>query len=103
MLAAEHGNKREFKCDEKECVHDCNITRQLLHAGAPVDFAVENNKTPLQLAAKHDCLQAAQALLDAGASVNASVQHRGTYGQCPADYPINLAWTEAMKNLLRRR
>ena len=100
MLAAEYGNNREFKCDKEDCVHDCNITRQLLHAGAPVGFAVENNKTPLQVAAKHDCVQAARALLEAGANANAHVQHRGIYGRCSEDYPIGLARSKDMVELL---
>ena len=79
-----------------------NVMWQLLQAGATVQYEQSNNGiTPLQIAAKHDNMAAAYALLEAGAYAQAHVRHRAC-GWCDEDYPIGLAQSEAMARLILR-
>lgn len=69
-------------------VRDFDRARTMVQAGAPVNVAHADGKTPLMMAARHGASSLVGALLDAGAEVDATNRNGGTalmYGAISGD------------------
>lgn len=77
----------------RHCPDDA-LVRALIASGADLEASDGDGNTPLNFAARHDRLSAAQLLLDAGANPNAETERGYT--------PDQFAVSDAMRNLLAR-